>query len=141
VTTRLRNCDVFINCPFVPGYRPVFDAIVFSVYALGFVARCSLEDDDAGEFRLSKIERIIEECRFGINDLSAVALDAATGLPRFNMPVELGLFPGCKRFGAANQSKKRTLILGSDQYRYFRHFGSGTVCLMPPPFRAVPAVR
>jgi hypothetical protein len=35
--------------------------------------RCSLEEGDAGESRLSKIERIIEECRFGINDLSAVA--------------------------------------------------------------------
>jgi hypothetical protein len=38
----------------------MFDAIVFAVYDLGFVARCSLEEDDAGEFRLSKIERIIE---------------------------------------------------------------------------------
>lgn len=62
------------------------------MYDLGFVARCALEEDDAGEFRLSKIERIIEECRFGINDLSAVALDVVTGLPRFNMPLELGLF-------------------------------------------------
>ena len=118
MATRLRSSDVFINCPFDPGYRPIFDAIVFSVYDLGFVARCSLEEDDAGEFRLSKIERIIEECRFGINDLSAVALDAATGLPRFNMPLELGLFLACKRFGPPNQSKKRTLVLDSDHYRY-----------------------
>ena len=79
--TRLRNKDVFINCPFDPVYRPIFDAIVFSVYGLGFIARCSLEEDDAGESRLSKIERMIEECRFGINDLSAVALDVTPGLP------------------------------------------------------------
>ena len=65
-----------------------------------------------------KIERIVEECRFGINDLSAVSLDVATGLPRFNMPLELGLFLGCKRFGPPNQSKKRTLVLDRDQYRY-----------------------
>jgi hypothetical protein len=96
----------------------MFEAIVFGVYHLGFVARCAREEDDAGEVRLSKIERIIEQCRFGINDLSAVALDDATGLPRFNMPLELGLFLGCKRFGAANQSKKRTLILDSEPYRY-----------------------
>jgi len=118
VTTSLKGRHVFINCPFDPGYRPIFDAIVFTVYDLGFVARCSLEEDDAGEFRLAKIERIIEECRFGINDLSAVTLDAATGLPRFNMPLELGLFFGCKRFGPPNQSRKRTLVLDSDQYRY-----------------------
>jgi hypothetical protein len=35
---------------------------------------------------------MIEECRFGINDLSAVELGATAGLPRFNMPFELGLF-------------------------------------------------
>jgi hypothetical protein len=80
---------VFINCPFDAGYRAILDALVFAIYDLGFVARCVLEEDDAGEVRLSKIERIIEECRFGIHDLSAVGLDANTGLPRFNMPLEL----------------------------------------------------
>lgn len=118
MTTRLKSSDVFINCPFDAGYRPIFTAIVFAVYDLGFVARCSLEDDDAGEFRLNKIERMIEECRFGINDLSAVELDATTNLPRFNMPLELGLFLGCKRFGAPNQNRKRTLILDKEPYRY-----------------------
>jgi hypothetical protein len=118
LSTHLRNSHVFINCPFDPGYRPIFDAIVFSVSDLGFVPRCSLEEDDAGESRLSKIERIVEECRFGINDLSAVSLDVATELPRFNMPLELGLFLGCKRFGLLHQSKKRTLVLDRDQYRY-----------------------
>ena len=29
--------------------------IVFTVYNLGFVARCALEEEDAAEFRLSKI--------------------------------------------------------------------------------------
>jgi hypothetical protein len=43
---------------------------LFGVYHLVFVARCAREDDDAGEVRLSKIQRIIEECRFGIKDLS-----------------------------------------------------------------------
>ena len=37
---------------------------------------------DEALFRLFKIQGIIEESRYGINDLSAVALDAATGLPR-----------------------------------------------------------
>lgn len=118
MSTHLKNSDVFINCPFDPGYRPIFDAIVFCVSDLGFAPRCSLEEDDGGEFRLAKIERLIEECRFGINDLSAVELDVGTGLPRFNMPLELGLFLGCKRFGSPNQSKKRTLVLDRDQYRY-----------------------
>ena len=118
VIARLKSNHVFINCPFDRLYRPIFNAIVFAVYDLGFVARCSLEEDDAAEPRLSKIERMIEECPFGINDLSAVALDAISNLPRFNMPLELGLFLGCRRFGPRNQSKKRTLILDSEQHRY-----------------------
>ncbi|HEX3743884.1 MAG TPA: hypothetical protein VHW09_08135 [Bryobacteraceae bacterium] len=118
MSTPVRSTHVFINCPFDTGYQPIFTAIVFAVYELGFVARCSLEDDDAGEVRLTKIQRIIEECRYGINDLSTVTLDTVTGLPRFNMPLELGLFLGCKRFGVKNQSNKRTLILDSEGYRY-----------------------
>jgi len=114
----LRANDVFINCPFDEAYRPIFHAIVFTVYNLGFVARCSLEEDDASDFRLGKIERLVEECTFGINDLSAVQLDAATRLPRFNMPLELGLFLGCKRFGGRSQRNKKCLILENQQYRY-----------------------
>jgi hypothetical protein len=104
VPNRVRRDHVFINCPFDRGYRAILDGIVFAIYDLGFVARCALEDDDGGEIRLSKIERIIEECKFGIHDLSAVAIDPATNLPRFNMPLELGLFLGCKRFGAIQYS-------------------------------------
>ena len=115
---RLRSNHIFVNCPFDDGYRPIFNAIVFAVRDLGLVARCALEEDDGGEVRLVKIQRIIEECRYGIHDISAVELDAATHLPRFNMPLELGLFLGCRRFGAANQRKKTSLILDRDKYRY-----------------------
>jgi hypothetical protein len=122
VSTRVKSTHVFINCPFDTGFQPILNAIVFAVYDLGFVARCALEDDDAGEVRLAKIQRIIEECRYGINDLSTVTLDTVTGLPRFNMPLELDLFLGCKRFGAKNQSKKRTLILDSEQLYLSKDF-------------------
>lgn len=89
---RLRRKDVFINCPFDDSYKPIFDAVVFTVYSLGFVARCALEVDDASEARLSKIVRIIQECAYGIHDISSVGLGAGTNLPRFNMPLELGLY-------------------------------------------------
>lgn len=145
MSTRVKSTHVFINCPFDTGYQPIFSAIVFAVSDLGFVARCSLEDDDAGEVRLTKIQRMIEECRYGINDLSTVTLDTVTGLPRFNMPLELGLFLGCKRFGAKNQINKRTLILDSEQYRY-RQFisdiaGQDIRAHGGDPERAIRAVR
>jgi hypothetical protein len=118
VSPRPGISDVFINCPFDVTYKPTFDAIVFAVYDLGFKARCALEVDDGAEYRLAKIERIIEECQFGIHDLSSVALDVNTGLPRLNMPLELRLFLGCKRFGAEHHSRKSCLILDSEPYRY-----------------------
>ena len=118
MSTHLRHRDVFINCPFDAGYRPIFQAIVFAVSDLGFGARCALEEDDSGDVRLAKIERIVEECRFGIHDLSAVDLDAVTRLPRFNMPLELGLFLGCKRFGPGAQRRKISLVFDRDPYRY-----------------------
>jgi hypothetical protein len=116
--TYVRSKDVFINCPFDSSYRPIFNAIVFAVCELGFRARCALEIDDAGDTRLDKITRIIGECKYGIHDISATELNPAIHLPRFNMPLELGLFLGCKRYGSPSQRSKSLLILDREPYRY-----------------------
>ena len=110
--------SVFINCPFDEGYKSIFNALVFVVHDLGFTARCAREADDSGEVRIAKIERIIDQCKYGIHDISEVNLDPINNLPRFNMPLELGMFMGCKRFGGLPQSKKISLILDVEQYRY-----------------------
>jgi len=68
--------------------------------------------------RLDKLYEILGECRFGIHDLSRTTLDTRSQLPRFNMPLELGIFLGAKRYGGASQAKKSCLILDRDQYRY-----------------------
>ena len=109
---------VFLNCPFDSAYKPIFNAIVFTVYHCGLVPRCALELDDAAEFRLDKIFRIISECRYGIHDVSRTQLDGAQPLPRFNMPLELGIFLGCKKFGGRLQARKACLILDREPYRY-----------------------
>lgn len=96
----------------------MFDALVFAITDLGFVARSAREEDDAGEFRLAKIQRIIQECKYGVHDISAVKLDRKHRLPRFNMPLELGLFLGCKRYGGTSHRSKVSLIFDSDQHRY-----------------------
>jgi hypothetical protein len=118
VPSPVLGLHVFVNCPFDQDYKPMFEAIVFAIHDLFFVPRCALEEDDSGAVRYHKIERIIEQCRFGVHDLSAVELDPNTRLPRFNMPLELGLFLGCKRFGGPGQREKVSLILDSDRYRY-----------------------
>jgi len=112
------NDSVFINCPFDREYWPLFEVTVFTVYACGFVPRCAKEESDAGDIRIEKLARLIGESRFGIHDISRVQLDGANSLPRFNMPFELGLDLGCKRFGNALQKAKRLLVLDSEPYRY-----------------------
>src|SRR5690349_6674469 len=97
---------VFINVPFDRRYQKLFDALVFAVHDCGFVARGAREQDDGSQVRLEKLYRIIGDCRYGIHDLSRVTLDAATRLPRFNMPLELGIFLGAKRFGGLKHSRK-----------------------------------
>ena len=103
--------NVFINCPFDRTYRPIFDALVFAVHDAGYIARSAQEVRDTGEVRIDKILRLVRESRFGIHDISRTALDRTTRLPRFNMPLELGLFLGAREFGDQRQRKKVTLVL------------------------------
>jgi hypothetical protein len=110
--------NVFINCPFDDQYRPLFHAAVFAVVDCGFVPRCALEVDDGSQVRIEKVCDLIRECRFGIHDLSRTELDTRSKLPRFNMPLELGLFIGAKRFGSTLHRRKSCLILDTEPFRY-----------------------
>lgn len=110
--------NVFINCPFDSEYRAIFEALVFATHDCGFVARCALEIEDASQVRFDKIAQIIRECRLGIHDISRTEPDSGSMLPRFNMPLELGLFLGAKRYGAGIQRQKLCLILDRERYRY-----------------------
>jgi hypothetical protein len=112
--------DVFINCPFDSEYKPVFYAIVFTVVRSGYRARCALETDDAAENRLGKIIKIIGECRYGIHDISRTEAGGDPPLPRFNMPLELGLWLGAHHLGRDDQAGKRCIVFDREQYRYLR---------------------
>lgn len=115
---RQYETNVFVNCPLDAAYRPLLDAIVFAVHDCGFTARAALEVTDASQVRIDKISRIIGDCKFGVHDISRTQVDLFTGLPRFNMPLELGLFLGAKRFGAGKQKLKNCLVLDVERYRY-----------------------
>ncbi|HEY2066264.1 MAG TPA: hypothetical protein VGG84_09935 [Gemmatimonadaceae bacterium] len=110
--------SVFINVPFDRNYRKLFHALVFTVHECGFVSRCALESGDGSEIRISKLYAIISDCALGIHDLSRTTLDRVNRLPRFNMPLELGIYLGAKHFGDASQRRKSALILERDRYRY-----------------------
>src|SRR5690349_21502287 len=112
------NANVFINYPFDNDYKQLFNAIVFVIFDCGFVPRCALEEDDGSQIRVQKIFGIIAQCRLGIHDLSRVEISKSTRLPRFNMPLELGIFLGAKHFGIPGQKKKSCLIFDSEKFRY-----------------------
>ena len=112
------SSSVFLNCPFDEQHRQIMEAIVFAVYDCGFVARCSLEESDSSNVRLDKIMRIVAGCKFGIHDISSTDLDADSNLPRFNMPLELGIFLGAKQFGAGRHRQKNCLIMDREKYRH-----------------------
>jgi hypothetical protein len=109
---------VFINCPFDGQYKPLLEAIVFAVLDCGLRPRCALEIDDASEVRIDKVFKMIGECKYGVHDISRTEVTSSSGLPRFNMPLELGMFLAAKRFGVGRQRKKVCLILDSMPYRY-----------------------
>jgi len=110
--------QVFINCPFDSAYQQLFEAIVFAVSDCGFRPRCALEIDDGSQIRVEKIFNIISDCKFGIHDISVTDMDEVNHLPRFNMPLELGMFLGAKRYGQDEQREKICLILDRENYRY-----------------------
>lgn len=113
--------DVFVNCPFDHDYKILFEAAVFTIIRSGFVARCALETDNAADNRFDKICRIIGECPYGIHDISRTEVEGEPPLPRFNMPLELGLFLGAKIYGGNHHRSKSCIIFDRERYR-FRQF-------------------
>lgn len=113
------DTNVFINCPFDSEYRPIFRSIIFCIYDCGYVPRCALEDENGGDVRIERLYKLIKESRLSIHDISRTELDRANKLPRFNMPLELGIFLGAKKFGGKIHSSKICLILDAEQYQKF----------------------
>ena len=145
MTRRPYASNVFINCPFDAGYGPILDVLIFAVFDCGFVPRCAMEIDDSAQIRIDKIFRIIEECKFAIHDVSRTELDPDTKLPRFNMPLELGMFLGARHFALSRHKTKVCLIMDSESYRYQKFIsdisGQDIKAHNNSPERAVARVR
>lgn len=103
-----------MNVPFDSAYEPLFEALVFTIFACGYRVRCALEDSDSGDIRLDKLIELIRECPRSIHDLSRTE-PGDNDLPRFNMPFELGLAIGAKRFG--RRPRDRIKIMVGERYK------------------------
>lgn len=110
--------NVFLNCPFDDDYRQLLLSIVFTIKYLGYKPRLSLERSDSSETRIDKIVSLIKESKFGIHDLSRIVAKGEGEHYRMNMPFELGIDYGCKRYKEGMWADKKILILEKERYRF-----------------------
>ena len=108
--------NVFVNVPFDDDYAPLFDALIFTITACGYRIRCALDENDSGDIRLDKLVQLIKASPRSIHDLSRVEL-GENELPRFNMPFELDLALGAKRFGGPSHRSDRIKIMFAERYK------------------------
>ncbi len=110
--------NVFVNCPFDADYAPILQALLFCLLRLGLNPRIATERSDSGETRIDKILELVRSSRYSIHDLSRCQVQTAGEHYRLNMPFELGIDFGCRRFGPEQLSGKVFLVLEEKKYRY-----------------------
>ena len=92
--------NVFVNCPFDSEYLPLLRPLLFTIIYVGFIPRIASERADSGEKRVDKICELIRACQYSIHDLSRLRASEIGEFSRMNMPFELGIEYGSRRFGA-----------------------------------------
>lgn len=112
--------NVFINCPFDTRYYPLLRPLLFTIAYLGFNARIALESSDSGQTRIEKICELVRTSKYSVHDLSRLKATKKGEFYRLNMPFELGIDYGSRRFAANRLRNKRCLILEEGAYDYRR---------------------
>lgn len=87
MASRKRIDSVFLNIPYDKEFEDLYVAYIVGLTQLGLRVNAALAVPNQG--RLETIIRLIEKSNFSIHDLSRD--DVSKGIPRFNMPLELGL--------------------------------------------------
>ena len=84
---RKRIETVFLNIPYDDQFSDLYLAYIVGLTQLGLQINATLAVPNQG--RLERIVELIEKSDVSIHDLSRIEL--SSGIPRFNMPLELGL--------------------------------------------------
>lgn len=121
---------VFINCPFDEKYEPILQAILFCVIYLGFKPRIATESNNSSENRLNKIQKLIENSKYSIHDLSRCVSSKKGEYSRLNMPFELGVDYGCREYFGNDRKEKKFLILEEKNYQTKRALSDLAGCDM-----------
>ncbi len=94
--------SVFLNCPFDDLFAPLFHAAVLTIAALGFTPRCARESEGEADPRIDRIAKGLRESKYSIHDLSRFQSEGPDNLPRFNMPLELGMALSLRYLGKSS---------------------------------------
>jgi hypothetical protein len=113
VAGRKRIQSVFLNVPYDNQFEDLYLAYVVGLTQLGLEINLTLAIPNQG--RLDRIIELIEKSDFSIHDLSRI--EASSGSPRFNMPLELGL--ALHRSHATN-GKHKVFVFEKKKYRVQR---------------------
>jgi len=121
---------VFLNVPYDQQFEKLYLAYIVGLTQLGLKINATLAVPNQG--RLTRILSLIDESDFSIHDLSRTEL--SRGIPRFNMPLELGLAlyrshrnPERHRVFVFEKKAYRTLKSTSDINGIDAHIHDGTV--------------
>lgn len=109
--------NVFINCPFDKEYLSLLRPMLFTILYLDYFPRIASERFNSAEIRIDKICELIVQSKYSIHDISRIESKKKKELARFNLPFELGIDYGCRKFVKTN-SNKVFLILEKDRYRF-----------------------
>jgi hypothetical protein len=105
---------VFLNIPYDEEFRSLYIAYIVGLYQLDLVPHLASEIP-GGDRRLDRISKLIQSCRYSIHDLSRVEVSVApTAVPRFNMPLELGM---AINWANLHPSRHTWFVWESESYR------------------------
>jgi hypothetical protein len=106
--TRIES--VFLNIPYDVGFEKLYLAYIVGLTQLGLAINAALAVPNQG--RLGTIVGLIDKSDMSIHDLSRI--EVSRGVPRFNMPVELGLALYCSH---TTKGRHRVFIFERKRYR------------------------
>jgi hypothetical protein len=102
--------SVFLNIPYDKEFEDLYVAYIVGLTQLGLRVNATLAVPNQG--RLESIIGLIDGSNFSIHDLSRIK--SSKGIPRFNMPLELGL---ALYRSHATKGRHRVYVFESKPYR------------------------
>jgi hypothetical protein len=111
--------NVFINCPFDSAYKSLLRPLLFTILYFEYNPRIASETN-AGKQRLDMICELIESSRYSIHDLSRIRATKKNEFSRHNMPFELGIDYGSRKFAGKHFAEKKFLVIAEKQYEYIK---------------------